>query len=78
MTKKTRVYGWAVINASGRIMREPNDRRAIYRTREQARMSARVLKGRAVRRSDVPAAVATQTVNQQLDQATLLARLATV
>lgn len=52
-TKKTRKYGWAVVNEAGTLMREENDRRAIYRTREQARMAARVLDGRPVRRDEV-------------------------
>jgi hypothetical protein len=48
---KSRRYQWAVINASGKLMYEQSGkRRAIYKTREQARLAAKVLGGRPVRR----------------------------
>lgn len=66
--KKSRTYPWAVINSSGKLMRESNDRRTIYRTREAARTAARTLNGKVVRRSDMvlipaaPAPIESQTI----------------
>ena len=53
MTKNKR-YNWAVVNPeTGRLMRESNDRRAIYPTRASARAAAYDLGGRVVHRATV-------------------------
>lgn len=50
MNKRT--YKWAVINPeTGRVIREANDRRAIFRTREDARKAAKMLGGRVMSRT---------------------------
>lgn len=59
MKKKNVKYNWAVINpTTGRLMRTKNDRRAIFRTRDDARAAARMMGGKAVSRSAVAATTA--------------------
>lgn len=54
MKKKNVRYNWAVINpATGRLMRRKNRSRAIFRTRDDARMAARMMGGKVVSRSAV-------------------------
>jgi hypothetical protein len=53
MTKKN-VYNWAVVGSNGQLRRERSGRRAIYRTREQARQARwQFADGRVVRRDMV-------------------------
>lgn len=71
MTKKSRTYGWAVVNRNGSLMRESNDRRAIYRTREKARAAAKDLGGRVVRREQVVTRTARVTKTAESTIATM-------
>lgn len=58
MNKRT--YKWAVINPeTGRVLREANDRRAIFRTRDAARKAAKSLGGRVMTRTVLPASAPT-------------------
>lgn len=51
MTKKNVRYNWAVVNPStGRLMRRKNRSRAVFRTRDEARMAAKMLGGKVVSR----------------------------
>ncbi len=63
-SRKNRRYGWAVVSTStGRLLREENDRRAVYRTRDAARAAARRLGGRPVRRDEVVSVVSDRMVS---------------
>lgn len=65
MMKKNVRYNWAVINpTTGRLMRTKNDRRAIFRTRDAARMAAKMMGGKAVSRSTVQTTMTNESANE--------------